>query len=104
MVPGVGEEGVASDPAGAAGHDLKEDLLEKNDHDKEEKRPGGGEVHLGPMGGGNELADAVMGDEGPGDSKDKGPDNGGEGFGLPVSVGVIRVGGLGGVLEGSPDQ
>ena len=32
------------------------------------------------MGGGNELGDTVVGDEGPGHCKDEGPDNGGKGL------------------------
>ena len=56
------------------------------------------------MCGGNELTDAVMGDEGPGDCEDEGTHNGGERLGLSVSIGVLGVGGLGGILECGPDQ
>ena len=61
-------------------------------------------MNLRAVGGGDELGNAVVGDEGTRDRQDESPDDGGKGFGFPVAVGVVGVGGFGGILEGPPDE
>lgn len=104
VVPGIGQKGVASDPAGLARHQLEEKFLKGNDYDQQEEGPGGGEVDCGTMSSGDELTDAVVGDKGSSHRKDEGTHDGGEGLGLPMAVGVLGVGGLGGILERPPNQ
>ena len=103
-MPGVGQQGVAPDAASLACHELEEEFLKADDDNKQEEGPAGGEVDDGAVGGGDELGDTVVGDEGAGHREDEGSDDGGEGLGFPVAVGVLGVSGLGGVFEGTPDQ
>lgn len=103
-MPSVGQQGIAADTSGFPGHDLEKEFLQADDHDEQEESPGGGGIDDGAVGGGDELGDAVVGNEGPGGRQNEGPDDGGEGLGLSVAVGVLGVGWLGSVLEGSPDQ
>ena len=67
-MPGIGKESTASDLTSPIGHDLKKDLLQDDDHQQEQQGPGGGEMHRGAMGGGYQLGNTVMGNEGPGNS------------------------------------
>ncbi len=104
VVPGVCEKSIATDSAGLPRHELEENLLEHDHNDQQEECPGGGEMNLCAVGGGDELGNAVVGDEGTRDRQDESPDDGCKGFGFPVAVGVVGVGGFGGILEGPPDE
>ncbi len=104
VMPGVGQQGVAPDAAGLAGHNPEEQLLQTDDDYKQKEGPGGGEVDDGAVCGGDKLADAVMGNESAGHREDEGTHDGGKGLGLSVTVRVLRISGLGRILEGTPDQ
>ena len=78
VMPCIGKEGVAPDTSSTPGHDLKETFLQQDDPDEQEEGPGGGEMNFRSVSGGNELTDAVVGDESPGNREDEGADDGGE--------------------------
>lgn len=57
-----------------------------------------------PVGSGDELGDAVMGDKGTCHRKHKSTDHGGKGLRFSVAIGMLRVRGFCGILEGPPDE